>query len=73
LKCNSNVSKVKALCGATSNVQQMARGQSVILVELIFHVREDQQELWETTCIWNTRFRLRQRQNHMFFGSQFYR
>ena len=34
----------------------------------------DQQELWETTCIWNTRFRLRQRQKRMFFfGSQFYR
>jgi len=29
---NSNVSKVKTLCGATSNVQQLARGQSVILM-----------------------------------------
>jgi len=45
LKWNSNVSKVKTLCGATSNVQQMARGQSVIPVELIFLAREDQQEL----------------------------
>ena len=45
LKWNSNVSKVKTLCGASSNVQQMARGQSVIPVELIFFARKDQQEL----------------------------
>jgi len=45
LKWNSNVSKVKTLCGVSSNVQQMARGQSVIPVELIFFARKDQQEL----------------------------
>jgi len=39
LDWNSNVSKVKTRCGATSNVQQMARGQSVIPVELIFLAR----------------------------------
>ena len=31
--------------GATSNVQQMTRGQSVIPVELIFPAREGEQEL----------------------------
>jgi len=39
LKWNSNVSKVKTLCGTTSNVQLMARGQSVIPMELIFLAR----------------------------------
>jgi len=30
IEMNSKVSKVETLCGATSNVQHMARGQSVI-------------------------------------------
>ena len=32
LKWNPNVAKLKTLCGVTSNVQQMARGQSVVPV-----------------------------------------
>jgi len=34
---NSKVSKVKTLCRATSNVQQMARGRSVIPVVQTLH------------------------------------